>query len=487
MSSAVELHSEPDVIELCTLPGVDPAAAIAALRPLVGEAAGAGEADAERLAAHLVSLARTYSTEPFTPLEAARHGLGVERPEFRRLLDAFGRIPQLRTAVERGPAGKYWTNTVLPVERTGALDAALHGKPAFPNSVGLYPGPTCMFRCHFCVRVTGAKYEASSVAGGNEMFASIIDEVPLDNPQLMYLSGGLEPLTNPGLGELITRAARRGLKLTLYTNSFALTEQTLARQPGIWDVHAIRTSLYGLNDEEYQATTTKRAAFSRVKKNLLRFQELRRERPDAPRLGFSYIILPGRAHRLLDLVDYIAELNAAAPDRPLEFLTLREDYSGRPDGKLPAAERARMQEALAAFDEKVRTHTPTLYVDYGYALESQRMGVDAELLRIRPETMRPTAHPQVAVQVDLLGDVYLYREAGFPDLKGAHRYIAGRVTPDTSLAEVVERFVAERREVEPMPGDEYFLDGYDQVINARLNQMTADVADGWADVRGFLR
>ena len=68
-----------------------------------------------------------------------------------------------------------------------------------------------------------------------------------------------------------------------------------------------------------------------------------------------------------------------------------------------------------------------------------------------------------------------------------YRYIAGRVTPETSLAEVVERFVAERREVEPMPGDEYFLDGYDQVINARLNQMTADVAAGWADVRGFLR
>lgn len=487
MSSPVDLHSKPSVIEACTLPGADPSSAIAALRPLVSEAAGTGETDAERLAGHLVSLARTYSTEPFTPLEAARHALGVGRGEFRLLLDTFARVPQLRTAVERGPAGKYWTNTVLPVERVGALDAALHGKPVFPNSVGLYPGPTCMFRCHFCVRVTGAKYEHSSVAGGNEMFASIIDEMPTGNPSGMYLSGGLEPLTNPGLGDLISRAARRGLKLTLYTNSFALTEQTLSRQPGIWDLHAIRTSLYGLNDEEYQATTTKRASFSRVKKNLLRFQELRRERQDAPRLGLSYIILPGRAHRLVDLVDYIAELNAAAPDRPLEFLTLREDYSGRPDGKLAAEERARMQEALAAFDERVRAYTPTLHVDYGYALESQRMGVDAELLRIRPQTMRPTAHPQVAVQVDLLGDVYLYREAGFPDLKGADRYIAGRVTPDTSLTEVVERFVTERREVESMDGDEYFLDGYDQVITARLNQMAADVAAGWADVRGFLR
>jgi dTDP-4-amino-4,6-dideoxy-D-glucose ammonia-lyase len=101
--------------------------------------------------------------------------------------------------------------------------------------------------------------------------------------------------------------------------------------------------------------------------------------------------------------------------------------------------------------------------------------------------MRPTVHPQLAVQVDLLGDVYLYREAGFPGLAGADRYIAGRVRPGLGLGEVVRRFVTAGRRIGPRPGDEYFLDGFDQVATARLRQLEADTADGWSAERGFLR
>ncbi|MET9291088.1 dTDP-4-amino-4,6-dideoxy-D-glucose ammonia-lyase [Streptomyces sp. NPDC003077] len=471
----------------CALPGADLSAAAQAVGDRLTAEGRAGADEAPGLSRHLVALAAHYGNSPFTPLEETRARLGVGEDAFRRLLTLFRTVPDLRTAVEQGPAGKYWQNTLLPLERQGLYDTVLDRKPAFPHIVGLYPGPTCMFRCHFCVRVTGARYDPSALGAGNEMFASVIDEIPDGNPYAMYFSGGLEPLTNPGLGTLVARAAGRGLRPTVYTNSFALTEQTLARQPGLWDLHAVRTSLYGLSDEEYEHTTGKRAAFGRVKANLLRFQELRAGRGAPVRLGLSYIVLPGRAHRLLDLVDFIAELDAAAPGRPVDFLNVREDYSGREDGRLPEAERAELQDALAAFEEKVRERTPALDVDYGYALQSLRLGADAELLRIRPETMRPTAHPQISVQVDLLGDVYLYREAGFPDLEDAHRYIAGRVAPGGSLTEVVDRFVREGGQVPPAPGNEYFLDGFDQVVTARLNQLEADTAAGWGDFRGFLR
>ncbi|MEU9124678.1 dTDP-4-amino-4,6-dideoxy-D-glucose ammonia-lyase [Streptomyces sp. NPDC048506] len=476
-----------NTVASCTLPDSDPAAAAGVLRHELVTAGHLTDGEASGAAGHLVRLARIYGAAPFTPLEKARRELGVDRPAFGRLLDVFARVPQLRSAVENGPSGKYWTNTLLPLERKGVFDAALHRRPAFPYSVGLYPGPSCMFRCHFCVRVTGARYAHSALADGNEMFAALIDEVPTDDPDAMYMSGGLEPLTNPGLGPLVRRAADRGFRLTLYTNAFALTERTLERQDGLWNLHAVRTSLYGLSDDEYAATTGKKAAFGRVKANLERFQRLRSERDETVKLGLNYIVLPGRGRRLLDLVDFIAELNAAAPDRPLDFVTLREDYSGRPDGRLSADERAELQEALTAFQEKAASTAPTLHVDYGYALNSLTTGADAELVRIRPDTMRPTAHPQVAVQVDLLGDVYLYREAGFPGLPGADRYSIGRVSPGTTLAEVVERFVTSGGQVPPAEGDEYFMDGFDQVVTARLNQLEADVADGWADRRGFLR
>ncbi|KXK61165.1 TDP-4-amino-4,6-dideoxy-D-glucose deaminase [Micromonospora rosaria] len=438
--------------------------------------------------AHLLAaLARIYGNAPFVPLEQARHELGVDRAGFERLLELFTRIPALRAAVENGPSGRYWTNTVLGLERAGVFDAVLARKPTFPHLVGLYPGPTCMFRCHFCVRVTGARYQASSLAGGNEMFASVIDEVPAGNRDAMYVSGGLEPLTNPGLGALVSRAAGRGFRIVLYTNSFALTEQKLKGEQGLWDLHAIRTSLYGLTDEEYQATTGKQGSFTRVRANLARFQQLRAEREAPIRLGLSYIVLPGRAGRLSALVDFIAELNEAAPDRPLDYINLREDYSGRPDGKLSPDERAELQDELNRFREKAAQRTPTLHVDYGYALHSLMMGTDVQLVRIRPETMRPTAHPQVSVQVDLLGDVYLYREAAFPGLAGADRYRIGTVGPDTTLTEVVESFVTSGATVTPQAEDEYFLDGFDQAVTARLNQMETDIADGWGERRGFLR
>jgi dTDP-4-amino-4,6-dideoxy-D-glucose ammonia-lyase len=476
-----------DPMEICARPGADlSAAANAVCRQLV--AGGHAKVDdAASVASQLVRLAEHYGNHPFTSIEDARRLLGVDRASFSLLLDLFGRIPGLRHAVVNGPAGKYWQNTLLPLEQRGVFDAALAHRPTFPYIVGLYPGPTCMFRCHFCVRVTGARYDPSALEPSNAMFESIIDEIPADNPYGMYFSGGLEPLTNPGLGALSSRAAARGLRPTVYTNSFALTEHTLARQPGLWDLHAVRTSLYGLNDREYEETTGKRDSFGRVRANLLRFQELRSAHERPVQVGLSYLVLPGRIHRLLDLVDFIAELNEAAPNRPVDFLNVREDYSGRADGTLPEAERTELQEGLLAFEERVGRRTPTLNIDYGYALHSLKTGADAEMLRIRPRTMRPSAHPQMSVQVDLLGDVYLYREAGFPDLAGAKRYIAGQVGPGTSLMEVVERFVNEDRRVEPHSGDEYFMDGFDQVITARLNQLEADVAAGWEDARGFLR
>ncbi|WP_434739531.1 dTDP-4-amino-4,6-dideoxy-D-glucose ammonia-lyase [Micromonospora sp. SH-82] len=468
-------------------PDADRPAVVRALSAEVTRLTGAASDTAERQAARLADLTAHYGASPFTPLEQMRRRFDLDRAGFGRLLDLFDRIPQLGAAVEQGPAGKYWSNTIRPLNAAGALEAAVRREPAFPYSVGLYPGPTCMFRCHFCVRVTGAKYDAASVVPGNEILTSVIDEVPSENPTAMYLSGGLEPLTNPGIGALVSHAARRGFALTVYTNAFALTEQTLRRQPGLWDLGAVRTSLYGLNNDEYQATTGKRGAFERVRKNLQDFLRMRAERAAPVRLGLNHIILPGRANRLIDLVDFIAELNESSPDRPLDFVTVREDYSGRDDGRLSEDERTELREGLARFVDYAAERTPGMQTDLGYALESLRRGVDAQLLRIRPETMRPTAHPQVAVQIDLLGDVYLYREAGFPGLAGATRYIAGRVTPDRSLHSVVHDFVTSGRSVDPQPGDEFFLDGFDQSVTARLNQLEQDVADGWDQHRGLIR
>lgn len=205
----------------------------------------------------------------------------------------------------------------------------------------------------------------------------------------------------------------------------------------LWNLHAIRVSLYGVNQDEYSETTTKRGAFERVTRNLISLLTARQQRDEPVKVGLNHIILPGRAHRLDALADYIARLNEASPSRPLDFLTVREDYSGRPDGLLAPAERAELRLHLRGFEQRMSELAPATHIDYGYALEAERMGVASRMLRIAWDEMRPLAHPQVAVQVDLLGDVYLYRESGFPGLPGADRYIAGRVGPNHGLGEVV--------------------------------------------------
>ena len=49
------------------------------------------------------------------------------------------------------------------------------------------------------------------------------------------ISGGLEPLTNPYIGEIISYGNSKGFKMQMYTNAYALTSKFLLKQPGIFD------------------------------------------------------------------------------------------------------------------------------------------------------------------------------------------------------------------------------------------------------------
>ncbi len=442
----------------------------------------------EAVARELASIAVQMADSPFTPLEELRARLGRDRASFASLLRVFLDAAPLAVPLLEGRSAKYWRNTLLPMEAAGVFDAVLDGRPRHPYRVGLYPGPNCMFHCTFCARIEGERYEHAEIAVGEDLLGQVIDEAPADDPATFYISGGLEPLTNPALGRLVARAAARGFAPTLYSNGFALTERTLAKQRGLWNLLAIRISLYGLDEDEYRMTTRRTGGFDRVRANMARFLEMRRERGSDVRVGTNYVVLPGRAYRLPLLIDHIARINDAAPDRPIDYLTLREDYSGRDGGRLPDEERDHIRAALGALEERAAQLTPTLDIDYGYALQGIRRGGSATLPYSSPELMRGRGYPQASVVVDLRGDVYLYREAAFPGLPHATRYVIGRVAPGRGLEKIVSDFLADpERRVSPVAGDEFFLDAFDQVVTARLRQLHADVGAGWSAHRGLLR
>ena len=87
--------------------------------------------------------------------------------------------------------------------------------------------------------------------------------------------------------------------------------------------------------------------------------------------------------------------------------------------------------------------------------------------------MVPTSFPQVAVAVDVKGDVYVYHESGFLDRPGAERYIIGN-TVNSSIETVVQEFVNSKKIIRPLPPDVGYLDAFDHVVSRLINQARDD-------------
>ena len=93
---------------------------------------------------------------------------------------------------------------------------------------------------------------------GLDVFKKIIDESPTGDKSRFFLSGGLEPLTNPYLGSIIDYLKFKNFKASLYTNGYMLTEKYLKKNPSIFSLDSLRISFYGVNDKETLSVTKKK-------------------------------------------------------------------------------------------------------------------------------------------------------------------------------------------------------------------------------------
>ena len=372
---------------------------------------------------------------------------------------------------------KYWRNTIVPLVQTGAIARARSRRPVYPMRVGLYPGPACMFYCSFCGRNYDAAYNRPSAYSGVTTMKRLFEESPANDDHRFYISGGLEPLTNPVIGSLVHAGAARGFNLSMYTNGYMLTPSLLERQPGLWELGLVRISLYGPDAIGYQAVTGKGLAFERVIQNAKEFLHLRNRRSSPIRLGFNYVLLPGRSRDALRIVELIEDINRfVAPEEGLNFLTFREDYSVPPERGIPRDERAELVSIFGRIQEKASAgDLGNLEIDWGYGLSALAEGsVSRPLEMITPVEMRPEGFPTISVVVDLLGDVYMYREAGFLDRPGARRYCIGKIQEGVSLRDVVARWVETGQRVNTASGDTQYMDIFDHVVTNLLNQADHD-------------
>ncbi len=263
------------------------------------------------------------------------------------------------------------------------------------------------------------------------------------------------------------------------TNGFMLTPHYVKRHEGLWDVDVLRISLYGVDEASYCAVTKKPGAFAIVKNNVIEFLKERRRRGRGPRLGFNFIVLVNTTQDVLRVLDLIAEIDAAAGAPGIDFLTLREDFSLREGEGLTLDERGRLVSIFQEFTARWRQERPQLGVDFGYALYPLSQGlVWKGLAMVDDRRMLPKAYPQVSVALDLLGDVYLYRDAVFPNRPGAHRYRIGTVSKSRSLEAVVREWLDHGRDIDAQPNDPWLMDAFDHVVTNLVWQAKADERAG---------
>jgi dTDP-4-amino-4,6-dideoxy-D-glucose ammonia-lyase len=449
--------------------------------------------------AHLLSRQGVYQRESWTSRAAIALRMLIMRP-FSRLRDVaeacrcnYDEAITLVAAINRnretaryltqfGADAPYRRSTIQPIIESGAIKAFLDGSYRYPFAVGIYPAVSCMLSCSFCARQRGAQYKQQNIVPGNELFRQLFAEAPRDLPRRFYLSGGLEPLTNPGLSEVVRFAARFGHRMQLHTNAILLTPRFLDKNDGLWHLDTLRISMYGADNETARMTTSRAGVASRVIANAKSLVCAKSERVEKLRIGFHHVVQSGQVTHLRKMAETLVSIADQSPDRRgVNFLTLRENYAASGHAAINGDERERLRDELIDLQGFfIAEGMKEFEVDLDYGMRGLVEGAEtAPVRRVAHTDMLGRGYPQISVVVDLLGDVYLYREAAFIGRAGADRYIVGRITPEVGLAELLQRYLADHeRFVVPRAGDEIFLDGFDHAVTAFLRQTSDDLHFG---------
>ncbi len=416
---------------------------------------------------------KLFSDSPFLTQEEVGKKLNFTKEQLRQynkiILDSNWAQEYI---INSGGGKKYWKNTIIPAIINGKTDAVLSEQYAYPDRIGFCPGLSCQFFCSFCGRNYSAAYEKEFGEKGFEMFKQIIDQTPQklkNNPY--HITGGLEPLTFPKIGDIISYGSKKGFPMEMKTNGFALTPEFFVKQPGTLDLSVLRISLYGVNQESTLKVTKNPKGFEKVKDNIINFLKLKTK----IKLGLNYVILHNNLDDVLLLLDYIEDVNSKSNNQ-VDFLTLREDFSPEAED-LSVDERKKLLNIFKKIDSRLNgKNLNKLHIDYGYALESIKQNRKSleSLKRIEHQQMRPKMFPQISIMVDPKGDVYGYHEATFLDKEGSERYCIGQINKNKSLEQVIKEFVEKSEGVKSLPLDISYLDAYDHIITILLNQADSD-------------
>ncbi len=430
----------------------------------------------------------SFSMKPWTSQEYIFEKINFRDKQY--LLDLNNVIRKnhkLQLQITKNSAAKKYWNTILPFSYR--VNDVINNNYKFPLRIAIFPGVSCMFYCGFCGRNQKAKYDTSIIDEGISKINNVISDAIVGTK--ISISGGLEPLTNPRLGRIIKKGHESGFKIPLITNAYSLTEGYIKKNPEIWLLDSLRVSLYGYDDASYKKITQLDKSFKMVKRNVINFLTSRNEMNKNLKVGFNFIILPENYNYLKDVLKLINEINLEIKNgEGINFLTLRDDYQSvtgqdenfdkerkyRLNESMKENERKDLLKIIENFEDLRLQLCPNLHVDYGYSLEylSQRI-FDRGLVKIKGEKIRSYGFSQLSVAIDLHGDIFLFREAGFLNRQGNEKVIIGRLDDKkNSLERNIKNFLSQRKPIKFDESDSRFLDSFDHVLNSLVNQVEED-------------
>ena len=130
---------------------------------------------------------------------------------------------------------------------------------------------------------------------------------------------------------------------------------------------------------------------------------------------------------------------------------------------------------LTEFETNKNKLCPNLYIDYGYSLEALSNNVfDKELVKVTHKDMRNFGFTQMSVAIDLYGDVFIFREAGFLNRTGNEKFIIGRIDQNKNVENVIKDFLNKKKPIKYNFQDERFMDSFDHVLTSLVNQAESD-------------
>ena len=90
------------------------------------------------------------------------------------------------------------------------------------------------------------------------------------------------------------------------------------------------------------------------------------------------------------------------------------------------------------------------------------------------ENLPEYGYPQLSLAIDLYGDVFLYREAGFLERFGNKKFIIGRLNLENSLEDIIKNFLKSGDPIKYEKSDTKFMDSFDHVLGSIINQAKKD-------------